>query len=48
MTDGFAKKITKSSYDIPTQIQKLAELNRLGVITEAEFEAKKAELLKRL
>jgi uncharacterized membrane protein YdbT with pleckstrin-like domain len=33
---------------IPEQIQKLAELRDSGVLTQAEFEAKKAELLDRL
>lgn len=34
--------------DIPTQIKKLSELRDLGILTADEFEAKKAELLKRL
>ena len=33
---------------IPDQIGKLAELRNSGVLTEAEFEMKKAELLKRM
>lgn len=33
---------------IPQQIEQLAELARRGVLTEAEFQAKKAELLNRL
>jgi hypothetical protein len=33
---------------IPEQIQALARLKEQGVLTEAEFEAKKQELLKRL
>ncbi|MDJ0401324.1 PH domain-containing protein [Rhodococcus rhodochrous] len=34
--------------DIADQIKKLAELRDLGVVTEAEFEAKKADLLARM
>lgn len=34
--------------DIPDQIQKLAALRDGGILTDAEFDAKKAELLKRL
>ncbi len=33
---------------IPEQIQALARLRDQGVLTEAEFESKKQELLKRL
>ncbi len=33
---------------IPEQIDKLSELYRRGVLTEAEFEAKKADLLRRM
>ena len=33
---------------IPEQIQQLAELRDRGVITAAEFEAKKAQLLERM
>jgi len=39
---------TTSTPDIPAQIQKLAELNQSGALTDDEFQAKKAELLKRL
>jgi len=34
--------------DIPTQIERLAGLRDRGIITEAEFEAKKTELLSRM
>jgi hypothetical protein len=34
--------------DVPAQIAKLDELRKSGAITEAEFQAKKDELLKRL
>jgi uncharacterized membrane protein YdbT with pleckstrin-like domain len=34
--------------DIPAQIEKLDQLRRSGALTEAEFQAKKDELLKRL
>jgi hypothetical protein len=34
--------------DIPGQIRRLAELRDAGIVSEAEFEAKKAELLKRM
>ena len=33
---------------IPEQIEKLDELRQRGVVTEAEFEAKKAQLLDRM
>jgi hypothetical protein len=33
---------------IPEQIEKLDELRRRGVLSEAEFEASKADLLDRL
>jgi len=38
----------RKQQDIPSQIQKLAELNRSGVLTDDEFQAKKVELLKKL
>lgn len=34
--------------DIPTQIKKLAELKAAGILSEEEFEKKKAELLARM
>jgi hypothetical protein len=44
--DGGAEAV--ASGDPLEQIRKLAELRDAGVLTEAEFEAKKAELLRRL
>ncbi len=35
-------------FSIPEQIEKLDELRRRGALTQAEFEAMKAELLDRL
>ena len=37
-----------AGHTIPEQIEKLDELRRRGVITEAEFQAKKTELLGRM
>jgi len=34
--------------DIPAQIGKLAELHTAGILTDAEFEAKKRDLLDRM
>ena len=34
--------------DIPAQIKQLAELKDQGILTEEEFETKKAELLKKI
>jgi len=34
--------------DIISQIERLGELHKAGILTDAEFESKKAELLKRL
>jgi hypothetical protein len=34
--------------DVLTQIERLASLRQSGALTDAEFEGKKAELLKRL
>lgn len=34
--------------DIPTQIKKLADLKDAGILTEAEFQAKKTELLSKM
>ena len=39
---------TGSAVSIPDQIEKLADLRRKGVLTEAEFQMKKSELLGRL
>jgi hypothetical protein len=33
---------------VPDQIRQLAELRDSGILTEAEFQAKKAELLSRM
>ncbi len=45
--DG-ASTSASAADDIPTQIRKLGELRDAGVLTEAEFAAKKAELLARM
>ena len=37
-----------SSPDIMSQIEKLADLHKQGILTDTEFESKKAELLRRL
>ena len=42
------KQPESSEPDIPEMIQKLAELKESGILTEEEFEKKKAELLERL
>ena len=47
-TNELLEQMANETNDIPTQIQKLAELNRAGVLTDAEFQSKKEELLKRL
>ncbi len=49
-TNELLEKIENSNNnsDIPSQIHKLAELNRDGVLTDDEFQSKKAELLKKL
>ncbi|RPH58145.1 MAG: hypothetical protein EHM81_10520 [Chloroflexi bacterium] len=39
---------TQHADDIPTQIAKLAELRRQGIVTEAEFLRKKTELLAKM
>lgn len=39
---------TIQSNDIPTQIKKLAELKEAGILSEEEFNSKKAELLARM
>ena len=38
----------ETSEDIPTQIQKLADLKEKGILTENEFEKKKRELLDKM
>jgi membrane protein YdbS with pleckstrin-like domain len=47
MCDLRAPSVTRAP-SIPEQIDQLDQLRRRGVITEAEFEAKKTELLRRL
>ena len=39
---------TPPQQDIPALIEKLAELHQKGILTDEEFQSKKAELLKRL
>lgn len=41
-------RISTAAADIPSLIERLAELHRKGALTEEEFAAKKAELLSRL
>lgn len=41
------ESITSNS-DIPSQIQKLAELNKQGILTDDEFNQKKSELLNKM
>jgi uncharacterized membrane protein YdbT with pleckstrin-like domain len=41
-------RVGRSELSIPEQIEKLAELHRDGVLTDAEFQDKKKELLDRL
>jgi|SRR5579859_495090 len=43
-----AVTFTPPPIDIPDQLRKLAELKNQGILTEAEFEAKKTDLLARL
>lgn len=38
----------QSAEDVPSLIAKLDELRKKGIVTEAEFQAKKAELLKKM
>lgn len=45
---GQASAGASESASIPDQIAKLDDLRKSGVLTDAEFEAKKAELLKRM
>ena len=44
---GKSENITSNS-DIPSQIQKLAELNDQGILTDDEFNKKKTELLNKI
>ncbi len=48
VADAVAKQGGGSSGGIPAQIEQLAKLREDGHITEAEFETKKAELLKKM
>jgi uncharacterized membrane protein YdbT with pleckstrin-like domain len=45
---GRASAGASAAASIPEQIAKLDELRQSGIVTDAEFEAKKAELLKRM
>ncbi|MFT7473243.1 MAG: putative membrane protein YdbT with pleckstrin-like domain [Verrucomicrobiales bacterium] len=45
---GQASAGARAAASIPDQIAKLDELRNNGIVTDAEFEAKKAELLKRM
>ena len=45
---GQASAGVRETVSIPDQIEKLDDLRRQGALTTAEFEAKKAELLKRM
>jgi uncharacterized membrane protein YdbT with pleckstrin-like domain len=40
--------LRKTEWSVPEQIEALARLQKQGVLTEAEFETKKAELLRRM
>ena len=42
------KEVSKIKEDVPEQIKKLAELKSQGILTEEEFQKKKAELLAKL
>lgn len=44
---GKVENITSNS-DIPSQIQKLSELNKQGILTDDEFNLKKSELLNKM
>ena len=46
--DRVGRNLSGTATSIPEQIEKLDELRRNGVLTEEEFEAKKAELLRRM
>lgn len=45
---GKRQAAEETHIDLPTQIQKLAELRDAGIVTEEEFEAKKRDLLDRM
>jgi Short C-terminal domain len=44
----FAAPAAPAAPTVPEQLQQLADLRDRGVITAAEFEAKKAQLLERM
>jgi hypothetical protein len=46
--EATTSKATRGHADILTAIERLAELHARGILTEAEFSAKKAELLDRI
>jgi len=46
--DRVGKNLSGPGLSIPEQIEKLDELRRNGVLTDEEFDSKKAELLRRL
>lgn len=46
--DRVGRNLQSAAPSIPDQIEKLAELHRQGVLTDAEFQAKKKDLLDRL
>jgi hypothetical protein len=48
MQTGPAQSADQGASRVPEQIAKLAELRDAGVLTEAEFAAKKTELLGRM
>ena len=47
-TQKLIEEMLENKLDVPSQIQKLADLHRSGSITDDEFQAMKAELLKKL
>ena len=46
--EAAAGELPEAPLDIPDQIRKLWELVELGILSEAEFEEKKRDLLRRL
>ena len=47
-TQPVSQPVISTAPDIPDQLRKLAELKAQGILTDAEFDAKKTELLARL
>lgn len=45
---GLGATAEQSSVDIPSQIAQLAQLRDQGILSDSEFDAKKAQLLDRL